>query len=209
MADIADAIAAGLARREAELAQEQSVYGLDVHDEVRFHPYLARALRESGYGAWPERRYPAARATRRKSEGARCDLVITREELDLREPDVEGTLFDSPDATPLDEALWIEVKLVRQFTDEGPNARYSAQLLRPPALDLVKLAADGAILHAALLLILFTSTDEIADHDLRAWEERALAAETPIGLPCIRRIAIADRFGNARCTIALYPLMRR
>jgi hypothetical protein len=208
ISQVADALAEGLARQEAQLRREQAVYGLDNLDEVGLHPLLAQALSQAGFGAFAECRYPAARGRRRKSEGDRCDLVVTPEGRRLREPDAEATLFDRPDAVDLADALWLEVKLVRQFTDGGPNARYAGALLRPPRGDVIKLASDGAILHAALLIILFTDSQATADHDLRIWEDRCLTRSVPIGVPAVRRVPISNRFGNACCTLALYPLAR-
>ncbi len=209
MASVADALAAGLEQREAEFAREQAVYGLDHLDELGLHPVLSRALRDAGFGVFDECRYPAARSSRRKSEGDRCDLVLTPDGRDLHEPEAAATLFDPEDAVELSEALWLEVKLVRQFTDSGANPRYSSILLRPPRTDIVKLASDGSICHAGLILVLFTADAAIGIHDLRVWEGRCVEQRLPIGVPSIRQIPISDRFGNSVCTVALYPIEGR
>ena len=45
-----------------------------------------------------------------------------------------------------------------------------------------------------------------AEHDLRVWQDRCLAASLPIGGPCVRTLPITDRLGNRVCTTALYPV---
>ncbi len=64
IADIADAVHAGLAAEAARLDQEQAVRGLDGADELGLHPVVARGLEEAGYGVHREERYPAERHKR-------------------------------------------------------------------------------------------------------------------------------------------------
>lgn len=136
----------------------------------------------------------------------RCDFVLTPDGRDLRRPEVAGTLFDSADAVNLDEAFWLEVKVVSQFNAEGPNANYSSQLLSCVRQDVTKLSKEPGILHAGLLIVMFVADERIADHDLRIWQDRCLERSLPIGAPSIRRLPITDRHGHGLCVLALYPV---
>jgi hypothetical protein len=206
IADIADALEAGLRRRMAQLDLEQSVTGLDALDEVALHATLADCLAEADCGVHREQRYPADRGRRRGSEGERCDLVLTPDSRPLREPDAKATLFDRSDAVEPDEAFWLEVKLVAQFTEEGPNRNYASQLLSGVGHDVTKLSKDRDILHAGLLIVLFVHDAIIAEHDLGVWLDRGLQRGLPIGTPSVRMMPMTDRFGNGVCAIAVYPV---
>ncbi len=209
IADIADAVHAGLAAEAARLDEEQAVRGLDSADELGLHPVVARGLEEAGYGVHREERYPADRHKRSESEGERCDFVLTPQDLPLAAPGREPTLFDPPRLVPLDEAFWLEVKLIAQFTSAGPNRNYASQLLRAASQDVAKLNADPGILHAGLLIVLFAEDDRVADHDLGTWLGRCLDRGLPLGSPALRRVAVTDRIGNRRCAVALHPVGRR
>ncbi len=208
-AEIADALEAQLAAEAQRLDEEQSVYGVDALDELRLHPILADALTKAGYGVFAEQHYPAERRKRRRSEGERCDFVLTPHGLPLREPDAEATLFDRDDAIALDEAFWLEVKVVAQFTTNGPNRNYSSQLLGAVQSDVGKLSREAGILHCGVLVVLFTQNKRIAEHDLAAWLARCLERGLPIGSPSTREFVITDRLGNGVCVIALYPVHHR
>lgn len=204
-ADIADGCAAGLQQRAAELDHEQAVFGIDALDEVALHPELATALTSSHYGVFREERYPAQRR-RRESEGERCDLVLTPDGRPLVVSERRATLFDAPDAVDLEDAYWLEVKTVAQYTEEGANANYSGQLLSTVRHDVTKLSKEDGILHAGLLIVLFVRERMVAEHDLRIWQDRCLERGLPIGAPYIRSIDITDRLGNGVCYLALYPV---
>ena len=207
--EILDAVADGLAAVCRGHDQEQSVYGLDALDELRLHPLIVGALRDAGFGVWPEQRYPSDRTGRRsKSLGRRCDLVLTPDGRPLLEPEAERTLFGDDQAVPLEAAYWLEVKTVAQFTMDGPFARYSAELLSPVSQDIRKLSGDRLIFHAGLLLVLFTADRSTAEHDLRAWESRCLDKGYAVAPPLVRHIPIADRLGNAHLALAVYPVRR-
>ena len=206
---ITEAAAAALRAEAAARDAEQAVYGIDVLDELALHPIIQRGLREAGFGVHPEQAYPSDRTgRRRKSEGKRCDIVLTESEAPLLDPEAEQTLFGTADAVPLDAAYWLEIKTVSQFTDEGPFARYSAELLQPVTRDIRKLAQDRWIFHAGLLLVLFTADARIATHDLAAWEQRALQRGYPVAPPIVRDFPITDRMGNAHLTVALCSVRR-
>jgi hypothetical protein len=206
IADIADAVAAGLQERADDLEAEQAVYGLDALEETALHPIIAAALADAGYGVHREQRYPSDRRKRRQSEGERCDLVLTERGRALRAPDVAGTLFDPPDAVDLPDAFWLEMKTVSQFSPGGPNRSYASQLQSTVRQDVTKLSKDLEILHAGVLLVLFVRDVSVARHDLGIWQERCLARGLPIGAPSVREIDLSDRHGNGHCTIAIYPV---
>jgi len=206
IADLADAIEAGLVRENARLAAERAVYGLDAREEVQLHPLLAAALIDAGYGIAREQRYPADQALRRDSEGERCDLVITPDHRPLITGETRATLFEPADAIPFDEAFWLEVKTVAQHTIDGPNASYASQLLSTIRQDITKLAKDRGILHAGLLILMFVGDETVAAHDLGIWQDRCLKRGMPIAAPSRRNVPITDRMGNTVCAIALYPV---
>jgi hypothetical protein len=182
------------------------VHGLDALDELDLHPILEAALRSGGFGVYREQRYPADRGKRKVSEGERCDLVLTRDGLPLRHPDAASTLFDPADAVDLDDAFWLEVKVVAQYAGEGPNRNYASQLLSTVRDDVTKLSKDPGILHAGLLIVLFVHEPIVAEHDLGIWQDRCLERGLPIAAPSVRSFPINDRIGNAVCAAALYPV---
>jgi hypothetical protein len=202
--DIADAVEAGLRREAERLDAEQSVRGLDGGDELDLHPVLAVALAAAGYGVHREPRYPGDRRRRRESEGERCDLVLTPDDRPLTKPQAQATLFEDPRAVDLEDAFWLEVKVVHQHTPEGPNHTYASQLLSTVRQDVTKLSKDPGILHAGLLIVLFVADATVADHDLRVWQDRCLERGLPITAPCCRAFPVRDRLGNACCAVALY-----
>ena len=191
---LADALAAGLARAANAIELEQAVRGLDACAELELHPVLQGALRDAGHGVFPEQRFPRDRHRRKRSAGARCDLVVTRG---------SGTPLD--DATA-GEALWIEIKVVAQFRELGPNRSYAHALQAPVWRDVGKLASDPAIAHGLVVLVLFTVDAATADHDLDVWRTRATERGLHLWPRVQRSLPIGDRLGNRLCTVALFPL---
>jgi hypothetical protein len=212
VSDIVDAVATALRKRAAADDREQAVYSIDALDELRLHPIIQQGLRETGLGVWPEQRYPSQRSSsgrKKKSEGKRCDVVLTHSDVtELVDPDAEATLFSPPDALPLEAAYWLEIKTVSQFTTEGPFGHYSKELLSPVSQDIRKLAQDRLIFHAGLLLVLFTADEQVARHDLKTWESRCLLKGLPVAGPTVREFRLTDRLGNGQCTVALFPVRR-
>jgi hypothetical protein len=206
IADLADAAEAGLTAAARRFDLEQAPSGLDALEELEIHPLLAEAFRGAGYGVEREHRYPADRERRRETEGERCDLVLTPEGRDLRPPARKATLFDDPGAVDFEDAFWLEVKVVAQYTEEGANRNYASQLLSTVGRDVRKLSKDRGILHAGLLIILFVAEPIIADHDLGVWQDRCLERHLPIGAPSRRVVPVTDRLGNRLCVVALYPV---
>lgn len=208
--EMVEAVAAAL-REAARLRDlEQAVYGIDDLSELQLHPLIHQALRSAGYGVWPEQAYPSARTHRkRKSEGKRCDVVLTHEHnTGLVDPEAHATLFGDAEALPLEAAYWLEIKTVAQFTRDGPFPHYSKELLSPVSHDIRKLAQDPLIFHAGLLLVLFNEDRRVARHDLSAWEMRCLHRGIPVAPPIVRDFDLADRFGNTVCTAAIFPVRR-
>jgi len=207
-AEIADVIQQGLFRKTADFDRDQAVYGIDALSEVQLHAVLQNILSEAGYGVFPEQRYPADRNRRRRSEGERCDIVLTPDSRVLAVPAAQASLFAPADPVCPGDAFWVEVKVVAQFTDEGANHNYSSELMEPVRRDVRKLAKDKNIHHAAVLLVMHTAGKEVAEHDMGVWLDRCLEKELPVGSPYMRHIPITDRMGNKLTTIALYPVLR-
>jgi hypothetical protein len=165
----------------------------------------------------------------------RCDLVLTPEpDQTLADPlatvrqadDIlrqgAGSLFaahaetaaaehvPSPTAVVPEDAFWLEIKTLGQFSYcdgvPGPNTKYGAELVRAIRTDAAKLAEDGMIFHAAVLIVLFAATEEIARHDIAAAIHRCLDRDMPVGSPLFRSVPIADRIGNSVCELALVPV---
>ncbi len=212
-AEIADALEAGLKRRAMADDAEHAVYGFDAQDELGLHPILKKALQGQGdagegapgeWGVLTEQRYPGHWAKRKKSEGLRCDLVLTPSGLPLRDPELKGTIFNTVEACDAEDAYWLEVKTVAQFETGGAFRRYSAELLNPVTKDVTKLWNDGVIRHAGLALVLFTADAEVAEHDILAWHERCVRKGLPVQVPAVRGLSITDRIGNAWCAVAVF-----
>ncbi len=205
---IADAVCGGLEREAQRLDEEQAVHGIDALDELGLHPLLEGALRGAGFGVHREKRYPSDRRKRTQIEGERCDLVLTPDGRPLAAPEADPTLFDPPDAVGLADAFWLEVKVVAQFTPEGPNPRYASQLATPRH-DVSKLSKDRGIHHAGVLVVLFAEDDRVVEHDLGLWYRRCLERNLPISPPHLQSFTLTDRIGNARCAVAGYGVRRR
>ena len=204
--ELADALAEGLSRAAEAVELEQAVRGLDALSELELHPLLHMSLRAAGYGVHPEQRFPRERGKRRRSEGVRCDMVVTPDGLALVDEEPQLGLFAPRETLALGDALWIEVKAVAQFHELRPNRAYAAALQRPVWKDVEKLASDPQIFHAAVLLILFTADAMVADHDLGVWAERASQRGLPLWPRVQRSLKIGDRIGNRLCTLALFPI---
>lgn len=206
VSDIADAVAKGLRAQAVADDMEQAVYGFDHHEELGLHPMVASALREGGFGVLTEQRYPDDWHKKKKSHGERCDIVLTLDAscMGLREPELKGTLFDSTGMIDAEEAYWLEIKTVAQYETDGPFRRYTSELLSPVAKDVKKIWKDSRIYHGGLLLILFTASKEIGDHDLNIWHTRCLDRGYPIAIPAIRDFPITNRIGNGHCHIGLF-----
>lgn len=164
----------------------------------------------------------------------RCDLVLTPAPgMRLGDPltivksararmrQAAGTLFAAveaaqalpapgPDTCAPEDAFWMEVKLVGQFTYSagiaGPNSTYASELTRGPAADIRKLSADGRIHQAAAMVLLFTIDRATAEHDLAQMLHRCLDRGLPIATPLRREVPVTDRIGNNLLTICMIPV---
>lgn len=215
-------IADGLRRRDESLHAEHAVKGIDALDETSMHPLIADSLAAGGFGVCREFPFPGPQGRRRlRRERERCDFVLTpnRDTLPLdpmtslidREEQA-ATLFAQtppPSRSGLDpeQCYFLELKIVGQFVYidgvPGPNRVYASQLTRSILKDLRKLAADDRIVRGAVLLVLFTADEVVAEHDLPIALHRVLDKQGTFRSPFIARFPIDDRIGNACCTVAL------
>lgn len=140
---------------------------------------------------------------------AQCTLIA---------PVAEALAAAQPEAPPAtgaiapDEACWLELKVVGQFAPiagvPGPNRQYGSQIVSAVTADLRKLAADPAITHGALALVLFTRDEATAQHDLRIVTERCITMGVLGSLPRVMGAPILDRIGNAHSMVALFEPAR-
>lgn len=204
---ILSSCAGALRARAAALDEEHAALGVDALEELSVHPLLCDALARAGFGVLREQRYPAGAERRRRSEGDRCDIVLTeRPGALLRDPLLADTLFGADGVEP-EEAFWLEVKVVGQFAVTDGFARanpgYTGGLLQGLMGDVRKLAAEPRIAHGAALLALYTVDEPTAENDLSQWTRLALEKGLPISSPLTERFGITDRIGNGVATVAL------
>lgn len=207
---VVDALADGLAAKNAALDEEQAVRGLDHHKEIELHAILAASLEDRGFFVAREQRYPSSREKKQRSSGKRCDLVVTRGAPLVLEDPQPGLWIDNgapfAGAADLQDALWIEVKVLKQHTTSGPNHGWQASLLAPPTEDIAKLSSDPGIKDAALLLLLFTNGKDVAEHDAGVWRDHVLQKGLVLRPPIFRHLTIAARLGNTTLTLAWLPV---
>lgn len=205
---VLDAIARAFDDASTAIELEQATSGLDARDELALHAVIHAGLSAAGFGVYPEQRFPSARDEPRRSRGARCDVVVTPPGRVLEGYDASLPLFGARPLARLEDAAWIEVKVVAQHKPLGPNYGYTQALLAPVWKDVEKLARDPQIVHAAVLLVLFTASEAIAEHDVGVWAARASMGGLRVGPRSVRNVAIGDRIGNRVCTLALFPIER-
>lgn len=229
---LADAVAHGFRTRARALLEEQAVRGIDALAEVDLHPLLSLAFESEGWGVLSEQPYPGVPERRPShAQRERCDLVLTPYPgqtlidpvAELRALDkAAGTLFEesaarmrppaATDRVTVDEAFWLEVKTIGQFTYTrgipGPNRAYASELVAGPAADAVKLEWDPHIAHAAVLVVLFTADEATARHDLGVMMHRLLDRELPVLAPVVRSVPIPDLIGNSVCSAAMIPVSK-
>jgi hypothetical protein len=204
---------------------------VDLHSLLAagFDQSAVGVLREQPYPAQWRKKKPRRGVLPIQSERQRCDLVLTARPGELitdaltQARDVQadriqaaGTLFEplaasrpAPALIGIDpaDAYWLEIKLVGQFCFSagvpGPNTAYSSELVRGVRTDLAKLAADPDILHAGLLLILFTIDEATANNDLIAVVHRCLDRDIALRSPLRESFSVSDRIGNTLCSLCL------
>jgi hypothetical protein len=205
---LADQIAAGLQGREDELRLEQSVYGMDSLDELPMQQLLAAQL-ATHFSVAREVHYPLS-AGKQLSHRNRCDLVLSPLGKPLKLDREPTSLFDPPEQCDPSDALWLEVKLARQFRAPGErHSGYGQQWRTTVVDDLRKMEADELIRRAALLLIVCTEDQSIVDKDLQLFEDLLVLKEVLAGFRQTRHIAILDRIGHRCMTVALFPTIWR
>jgi hypothetical protein len=205
---VADQLGRIIELAEAEVRLEQAVYGLDARDELAIHSLLAARLKEY-YEVAREVHYPSS-AGRKLSHRMRCDLVLTPRGRPLRLDRNPATLFDQPDQSPPEKALWLEVKIAYQFREGGVrHGGYSSQWRNAVVEDLRKMEADELIREAGLLLVVFNESREILDKDLDLFETVLAQKEVLAGFRQVRSIEIWERIGHRLCTVALWPTLQR
>jgi hypothetical protein len=220
--DIARAVLDGLARDEEALKLEQAVSGLDALAEVRLHESIARALETTGFGVLREVPFPSLTPEQKRDpQRQRCDVVLTPR-VGERVKDVirtrkakkkaEALLFacEEEEGAAPEECLWIEVKCVGQFTYThgvpGPNRAYASELTGAVRRDVVKLASDALIESAAALVVLFSESRTVAEHDLGVAANRALDRGAVIKRVRMEHAAVLDRIGNRVMTAAVFEV---
>ena len=196
------AVLSGLRAHAEALDLEQAVYGIDSEAELGLHPLLADALQRGGWGVQRECCYPSDRRKSKRTEGARCDLVLTHDAAPLAEPGTAGTLFAGAHVPP-EAAFWLEVKTVAQFESGNVFPRYAAELNQPVMRDLAKLRSDPRIVHGGLLLVLFTRDGATAEHDISYWLRRVGKKQIPLADVAVGGFRLNDRTGNGWCGTAL------
>lgn len=217
---------AGLESAAREFDLEQAVRGIDALDETAVHPILAGAYAGAGLGVFREWPLPGPdEVVSRNSERERCDLVLTARASDtLEDPmvlrrereEIAGTLFAGAarDAAPRgvapEDAAWIEVKVVGQFAFTsgvpGPSRAYGVELTGALRRDLAKLSSEERVVFGVVLLVLFTQTRAVAEHDVPVALHRCVDAGLPLGPLRSAGFAITDRIGNGWCSVWAVPV---
>lgn len=208
---LADEVSAVLQHAEAALALEQAVHGLDTMSEVVLQALLQKGLAQS-YAVTREVHYPASAATKRSSR-QRCDLVLSPVGTQLLPESNEQLslhLLDSASAPrmhPPAESFWLEVKVAYQLRAGGLQHKgYSGQFRQAVVADLRKLRAEPLIRHAALLLIVFNESEEVAGQDLELFEALFFPKHELSASRQVRSFRIQDRIGHRLCTTTLWPI---
>lgn len=188
--DLVDAAAAALAKEAALRQEEAAVRDLDALLERGLVDVLADGLAARGIVVERERRYPIHAERKKRSEGLRCDLVL------------------SAPGAPARDTVWLEVKRVAQHVELAAVTGFASRLAHVATADIAKLAADRGVPRGALLVVIHAEDETTGDAVVRALAHRCLDEGLPIELPYLRHVALLDRMGNAVSTIALIPVRR-
>lgn len=151
------------------------MHGLDTMSEVALQTVLQNGLAHF-YAVTRAVHYPSSSGAKRSSR-QRCDLVLSplgtpllpesNEQLSLHLSDAAS----APRKYASEASFWLEVKVAYQLRAGGLQHKgYSGQFRQAVVADLRKLTADPLIRHAALLLIVFTESAEIACQDLELFK---------------------------------------
>jgi len=204
----ADGLHRVIERAEAALRLEQAVRGLDSLDERGVQELLAGGLADE-FAVAREVHYPSS-AGNKLSHRQRCDLVICEKGRPLRLDSRPAGLFDPPDQSQPEEALWLEVKVAYQFREGNVrHAGYGAQWRTAVVDDLRKMEAEPRIHDAGLLLVVFNESLHVLEKDLQLFEDVLVRKEVLAGFRQVRSVPILDRIGHRFCTAAIWPTIQR
>ena len=205
---LADQLAGIIARKEAELRVEQAVYGLDVLDEKKMQAVLTEGL-TLFHEVAREVHYPSS-AGKKLTHRKRCDLVLTARGRPLKRDSTLPSLFDPPNQSSPEEALWLEVKVACQFREGGiRHGGYGNQWRDAVVEDLRKMETDALIREAGLALVVFNESDAVLAKDIEIFEGILMRKEVLAGFRQVRTTAILDRIGHTVCTVAVWPTIQR
>ncbi len=200
-------VGAGLRSTIADIELEQASHGLDSWRELELHRVLADAFVAAGCFVAREQRYPGDRSKKARTSGRRCDLVITTAGPLLLE-DAQPELFSTPAVTS-SSAAWLELKVLKQFRAGKANIGWQQALLAPPTVDLHKLADDPALGLRALVMVLFTASIEVSEHDFAVWLEVVTASGLVVVAQPMTHLPLVDRRGNRWCSVVVVVVVPR
>jgi len=198
--ELFDVVYAALEHARDDVELEQASHGIDSWSELELHAVLAAAFVSAGYFVAREQRYPGDRTKKQRTSGRRCDLVVTADGpllLEGAQPD----LFALP-SVGASSGAWIEVKVLKQFRAGKANVGWAQSLLTPPTVDVGKLAFDPGLGMRVLLMLLFTASTEVSEHDFGVWRDVVVGRGLPLSSTMLRHLPIVDRRGNRFCTMA-------
>lgn len=187
---------------------EQAVYGLDHLDELALHPILAAGFEATPLEVAREVIYPLHRDRPSRSQGIRCDLVLSPQGMPLREETEALPLFVEPETTAPEQAYWLEVKAAAQHMEARVNPGYASLLTGPVGGDVLKLRSDPVIRHAGLLVIRFAASEAHASDQLHRWRRSRAAEKLPWVDVNTEGFALNNRAGNGWCAVTLITVRR-
>lgn len=207
-ARVAEDVAEVVELAERALQLEQAVYGIDSFEELKLQSIVAAGLKQR-YEVAREVHYPSS-AGNKLTHRRRCDIVLSPTGRPLKLDSKPASLFDPPNQTAPDAALWLEVKIAKQFKEFGVrHGGYGQQWRTAVVDDLKKIEAEPLIHDAGLLLLVFTESLEVLEKDLQLFEDTLVRKEVLAGFRKGRSTRILDRMGHQFATIALWPTIQR
>lgn len=204
--DIAGHLGTTLQNAENAFRLEHAVFGLDALDDLRLHQLVVRGL--SATCMAQREVWTPATAGKRRNLRIRADLVLTPPSRPLRTSD-EPDLFTPPDACPPEEALWLNLRVLRQFPPLGvAPVSYDHAWRSAVALDLVKLTSDPRVTESGLAAVIFSDTPETLAQWVQSLDEDlARAGVTPADSASqrhVRTVPITDRLGHRYVSIVIW-----
>jgi hypothetical protein len=220
---ILECVAEAVSEADRAAHVEQATRGVDAMPEAALQDLIAAACARAGFGVYREQPFPSDVGYHvKESARGRCDMALTEGGAALEDPQrvlleelaKKGTLFAGADeargAAP-EEAVWLEVKVVKQFTYSrgvpGPNRGYGSELMRAVEGDLGKLSRDARIARGALLVLVFSDCEATGVHDLGVAVRGALKAGMTLREPRMRAVRIDDRVGQGSCVLGLVSVL--